>query len=160
MDNLISLNYFQGLLHLPYVNLQSASTASSGKAIDMHQAQIERQIAIYQKEYLRIVFGSEVVPTEVLELLQDDVTFVSPVANYVFCKVLPMYQSMATASGEKVKGAEGSTVADYQGRMAMAWNQMVHMNEVIRETLDAAGLDATYPTDYNHPVYKLQSHIW
>lgn len=160
MDNLINLNYFQGLLHLPYVNLQSASTASSGKAIDMHQAQIERQIAIYQKEYLRIVFGSEVVPEEVIDMLQDDELFISPIANYVFCKVLPMYQSMATASGEKVKGAEGSTVADYQGRMTYAWNQMVYMNALIRERLDTEGVADTYPTDYNHPVYKLQSFIW
>jgi hypothetical protein len=63
-------------------------------------------------------------------------------------------------SGEKIKGADTSTVADYQGRMAQAWNQMVYMNALIREALEDAGLDATYPTDYNNPIYKLQSHIW
>ena len=160
MDNLIDLNYFQGLLHLPYVNLQSASTASSGKAIDIHQQQLERQIAIHQSDYLTRMFGSEVVPEVVESLLIDDLLFISPLANYVFCQVLPYWQTKATASGEKKKGTTDSTTADYQGRMLMAWNQMVYMNAAIREKLEDEGVALTYPTDYNSPIYKLQSEIW
>lgn len=160
MENIIDLNYFQGLLNLPYVSIQSTSTASSGKAIDTHQQQLERQIAIHQKDYLKRLFGSEVVPSEVESLLIDDILFISPIANYVFCQVLPYWQTKATASGEKKKGSTDSTTADYQGRMLMAWNQMVYMNAAIREKLEEEGLDLTYPTDYNSPLYKLQSEIW
>lgn len=160
MDNLITLEYFQGLLELPYVKLQSASTQSSGKAIDINQQQIERQISIFQKEFLVKLFGSETVPSEVESLMIDDVLFISPIANYVFCQVLPYYQSRATASGEKKKGAENSTSVDYHGRQLMVWNQMVYMNAAIREALDSAGLDSTYPTDYNDPIYKMAHEIW
>ena len=160
MDNLIDLQYFQGLLHLPYVNIQSASTASSGKAIDIQQQQLERQIAIHQKDYLARMFGSEVVPAEIEELLIDDILFISPLANYVFCQVLPYYASKSTAAGEKKKGANQSTDMDYQGRQLLAWNQMVYMNALIREKLEDEGLSSTYPTDYNSPIYKLQSEIW
>ena len=160
MENIIDLNYFQGLLNLPYIGVQSTSTASSGKAIDIHQQQLERQIAIHQKDYLKRIFGSEVVPSEVESLLIDDILFISPIANYVFCQVLPYWQTKATASGEKKKGSTDSTTADYQGRMLMAWNQMVYMNAAIREKLEEEGLDLTYPTDYKSPLYKLQSEIW
>lgn len=160
MTNLIDLNYFQGLLHLPYANLQSASTASSGKAIDIQQQQLERQISIHQKDYLTRMFGSEVVPTEVEDLLIDDVLFVSPIANYVFCQILPYYASRATASGEKKKGASSSTDMDYQGRQLLAWNQMVYMNGLIREKLEELGKENEYPTDYNSAIYVLQSEIW
>lgn len=160
MDNLIDLQYFQGLLHLPYVNIQSTSTASSGKAIDIQQQQLERQISIHQKDYLTRMFGSEVVPEEVESLLIDDIFFVSPIANYVFCQILPYYASKSTAAGEKKKGASQSTDMDYQGRQLLAWNQMVYMNGLIREKLEEEGLSLTYPTDYKSSIYKLQSEIW
>jgi hypothetical protein len=158
MENLIDFNYFQVSLYLPYVNLQSG-TGGSAAGINKHKEQLDRQIAIYQKEFLTLLFGSEVIPEEVAAMVVDDILFVSPIANYVYCKVLPDYASRSTASGEKVKGAEASETADHYGKVCNAWNQMVYMNAIIRETLDKAGKDATYPTDYNNPIYKLKSFI-
>lgn len=163
MRALIDLNFFQGSLHLPYVNLQSASTASSGKAIDIHQQQLERQIAIHQKDYLKRFFGKDLtdeefdnLPENIQSLIVDMNLNISPIANYVYCRILPDYASKSTNAGEKTKKSENSTDTSYQAKLILAWNRMVEMNGEIREAMYTEGLEDTYTTDYTDPIYKLQ----
>lgn len=163
MRALIDLNFFQGSLHLPYVNLQSASPASSGRAIDTKQQQLEREIAIYQKDYLKRLFGEDItdaqfeeLPENIQALIVDTNLNISPIANYVYCRVLPDYASRTTQAGEKRKGSENSTDTSYQAKLILAWNRMVEMNGEIREAMYTEGLEDTYITDYTDPIYKLQ----
>lgn len=163
MRALIDLNFFQGSLHLPYVNLQSASPASSGRAIDTKQQQLEREIAIYQKDYLKRLFGEDItdaqfeeLPENIQALIVDTNLNISPIANYVYCRVLPDYASRTTQAGEKTKRSESSTDTSYQAKLILAWNRMVEMNGEIRESMYTEGLEDTYTTDYTDPIYKLQ----
>lgn len=161
MENLITIQYFTGQLALPYVNLLSSGNAASAGAINKEQAELERHIARYQKEYLLLMFGLEVVPDVegVQEILADDHIYVSPIANYVFCRVIPMYASRSTMAGEKQKKGFESEHTNYHSKMTLVWNDMVRMNAAIRELIYKDGKDAEYPTDYNNYIYSIQSYV-
>jgi len=159
MENQITTDYFWGAFALPYINLTGTTSYASGQAIDKEQQELERYITKYQKEYLTKLFGGELIPDEVAHLVNDAYAKFSPITNYVFCKVLPFYQSRATAAGEQIKTSEHSTNTNYQDRLFLIWNDMVRQNVAIREVLVNAGLDTDYPTDYNDMIYKIQYYI-
>jgi hypothetical protein len=159
MDNQITIDYFRGALSLPTINLKGRSTLGQASVISDEQAEIERYIAIYQKEYLTKMFGSEIIPDEVAAMVNDTTLFVSPIANYVFFKVLPTYQSRSTVSGERVKTGEGSAVTEYTEKAYLIWNEMVDKNIAIREALYNEGLDTTYPTRYTVDIYARKSFL-
>jgi hypothetical protein len=161
MERLITTEYFRNEpLALPYISLSAGYQTPSARSIDKEQTNLERQIDIYQKEFLTLLFGSEVAPTEAESLLVDADLLRSPIANYVYCHVLPQYQARATNAGVKQKNAEISETVDPLPKMCRAWNEMVRMNAAIRKALDDAGKDDTYPTDYNDPIYHLMTEIW
>ena len=151
MDNIIDYQYFWGKLKLPYLNISPFKDTPSSQIASNEIMELNRNIARYQKEFLINLFGSEVVPSEVTDYLTDVVSFISPLANYVFCKILPTNQSTATASGVTVKQTEVSQVVLSQSKYSDAWNEMVEMNLIIRGKLDELKLTDTYPVDMYFP---------
>jgi hypothetical protein len=159
MDNLINNRYFTGLLELPDTQVNAALDTPSGDAVTYQNDKLMVSISKYQKKLLVKLFGSEVVPSEVADLLVDETTLTSPIANYVFCNVIKDYQSASTMQGEQIQSAQDTIRISYKNKQDEAWNEMVEMLGEIRETLSAAGLDETYPTDYNIDIYRLSYFI-
>jgi len=158
MENQIDLKYFYGLLALPYANMSQYQSGPSASAVDTEQAEIDRYIKRYQKEFFVKLFGSDAIPDVegVAELLVDEETLVSPIANYVFCQVLPIYQSRATLAGEELKGNDNGQRTNYSDKYCMAWNDLVRMCADIRDVIYSAGLHDTYPTNENDDIYKFK----
>lgn len=159
MENKIDNRYFSGLLELPLIQKQADFDTPSGDAISTENDRLNIYIAKYQKKLLVKLFGSEVIPASVETLLADESTLTSPIANYVFCNIIPIYQSQLTESGEKIHNTERSTSISYKNKQDEAWNDMVEMLGVIREQLYNEGLEETYPTDFNDEIYKLSYFI-
>ena len=155
MENQIDTSYFWGKLSLPYVTLKGTTSLISGTVIDKEQLELERYIVIYQKEFLTALFGSEVIPATVESYLKNDSLKTSPIANYVFCKVLPNYQSRSTASGEK------NNNEDYAGKYFAVWNEMAKQCRKIREVLYNADYtnETKYPTDYTNEIYRVLWYV-
>ena len=149
MDNLIDSGYFWGKLKRSYLNISPYNNTPSAKIAASEQDELTKYISIYQKEYLTQLFGSNVVPDdeEIKALLFDSTLQISPIANYVFCKLLLSSQSKSTASGVTVKATENSTLVSYQDLYSQAWNEMVKFNITIRSKIDELGLTDTYPVD-------------
>lgn len=159
MENKIDSRYFHSLLELPNLTVEAEINSPSGNEVSDNTTEINRYIQKFQKKLLVKLFGSEVIPTEVENLMIDEATLTSPIANYVFCNVMTKYQSRLTESGEKIHSAIDSVSISYKNKMDEAWNDMVEMLGEIRETIYNANLEDTYPTDYESEIYKLSYFI-
>jgi len=159
MENKIDSRYFHSLIELPLSLTQAENGTPSDGAIDDFMSRLDQQIAKHQKKLLIKLFGSDIIPESVLELIVDENTLTSPIANYVYCNVITAYQSNSTDSGEKIHSAETSISISVKNKMDEAWNDMVEMLGDIRESLYNNGLEAIYPTDYNSEIYKLSYFI-
>ena len=159
MENQIDLKYFYGLLALPYANMSQYQSGPSSQAVDTEQSELTRYIKRYQKEFFIKLFGEDAIPDDIdglTALLVDEETLVSPIANYVFCQVLPIYQSRATAAGEELKGNDNGQRTNYSDRYCMAWNDMVRMCADIRELIYDAGKHDDYPTNASEDIYTFK----
>lgn len=75
----------------------------------------------------------------------DNALLQSPIANYIYVKVLQSRDSQTTGIGEAFQIAENTIRTDAGPKMVNAWNQMVEWNTFLHEYLVAN--ETTYP-DY------------
>ena len=157
MDNKVNKEYFRGLRHIPLVNVVGTVSGGSVAGVDNVLQELERYISIYQKQYLIDMFGSEVIPTTagVSDLLNDNVNCVSPIADYVFCKYMPILKSQQTNQTQDGKNA-GMYDADFREKYRIVWNEMVGKNIAIQELIYAAGDEETYPSKYYSELFKYE----
>lgn len=154
MANIIDYTYFVGDINLP----QGGS--SDG------QAYIDRFITIYETEFLQMVLGYDLwkaftdglaagSPDQKWIDLRDGKQFadlslqnkkwigfkntnlVSPIANYVYCKIMEDMQTHTTSIGEAQNAAENAVIVSASHKIVNAWNRMVEMNLVLKDFLDA-----------------------
>lgn len=138
MENKIDSTYFWGRLKIGGILNQNSS--AQGVANKNKTNDIDRYISKYQKEYLLYLLGVKVyenVPDEIMALIVDEESGISPIANYVFCKYQMDTATFPTASGQKKLTAANTTEADIRPVIAAAWNEMVDMNQIIHQTLYA-----------------------
>lgn len=159
MENKIDSRYFHGLIELPNLNIQADYDSTSGDEVSSNANAIEMAIAEYQQELLIKLFGSEVIPTEVETLIVRENILKSPIADYVFCKLIPEYQSQSTTSGEKQHGASDSISVSYQEKYFTVWNRLVKSCLNMRKVLYDAGKHSTYPTYENEDIYNYKSFL-
>ena len=159
MDNLIDKTYFYGLITLPFLNLNAEVDTPSEGVIFSEEEELNAQIAYYQKRFLKKLFGSEVVPDLVADMLVDRKLRKSPIANYVFCNLLMKYEQQNTAQGVKTTTGENTQANNYKWVIDEAWNEMVEMNGEIREYMSENGIDYEYPTNYECEIYNLSYFI-
>lgn len=150
MESLIDINYFRyGNIQLPYVNIQSWINTPSDSTINDEQLELERYIAIYQKEYLTKIFGSNTIPDEetIKSLLVNEELLTSPIAMYVYCRIIPYYQTKATPSGNIAFNNTNSTNVEVRPLIDLIWNEMYPINVQIRVELERLKLEESYKID-------------
>lgn len=159
MDNLIDSRYFHGLIELPNLNIQAEFESPSGDEVTTNSNAIDMAITEHQQELLIKLFGSEVVPTQVESIIVREPILKSPIADYVFCKLIHEYQSQSTISGEKVHGATDSVSVSYQEKYFVVWNRLVKSCIQMRKVLYDAGIHSTYPTLDDEDIYEYKSFL-
>ena len=153
MDNLIDNSYFWGGLKLTTTATALTGTPSQ-RSISGSDEMLNMDIAKYQLEFLTKLFGSDVAPESVLPILLNETLKMSPIANYVFCKIAETRTEAIAGSQYKKEGSEINN--DYvRAKYLQAWNQMVRTCKTINKYMVDNSLDTTYPTDSTADIYEL-----
>jgi hypothetical protein len=155
MANVTTSAMFKGAIMLP----NTGSTYSEGQ-------QLATFIAQYEAEFIKTFFGYDlgtalianigsVTPDADLDRILDGDTYVdssgvtqewigfsnallqSPIANYIYCKILQARDSQTTGIGEAFPIAENTIRTDAGPKMVNAWNQMVLWNISLYEFMVA-----------------------
>lgn len=163
MANVTTAAMFKGAIMLP----NTSTSYPEGQ-------QLATFIAQYEREYIITLFGytmgtalianiGSVTPdpdldkilfgdtyTDSQNIVQEWIGFSntqlqSPIANYVYCKVLQTRDSQTTGIGEAFPIAENTIRTDAGPKMVNAWNQMVEWNYYLHEYIKAN--ESVYP-DY------------
>lgn len=135
---------FYGILSLG-ANLQYVSPAEGGVTTAANRSDIEMQISVYEPEYLALMFGtdfrdalydyyhSETQEEErfdtLLSLLKGEESGVSPVAAYIYFRVLETRNTQVAETGVSVSAGEGA--ASCIPHQVQAWSVMVKANRAI-----------------------------
>lgn len=117
---------------------------SSGRATAMQDkaSDIDFSIAKFEPQYLRMVMGSEVYEEyksdmdnakwqPLIDRLVDSVNFISPIANYVYCKHKHTNYVETNGKTDYIAKADNMTVISPTERYKIAWNDMVEMNNIL-----------------------------
>lgn len=136
---MIDYTFFQDGLLMVDGAMALATPSPTNGAI---AGRIESFIELYEPEYLCKLLGEELYndflvngETDKWEdfkhklVAENNVTKVSPIANYVYFHLVRNSQSMATINGVKKDGE--SNLVNPQSKMITAWNDMVYMNRRI-----------------------------
>ncbi len=136
MENKINETYFWGRLKI--AGILNVNSSAQGIANKNKTTEIQRYISKYQKEYLLYLLGVKVyedVPNEIMELIIDEASAISPMANYIFCKYQIDTATFPTPSGQKKLTVNNTQEEDIRPTIAAAWNEMVDMNQIIHQKL-------------------------
>jgi hypothetical protein len=154
MANIIDYSYFIREINLPQTGNPDG------------QSTVTNFITLYEKELLQLVLGYdlwkaftaglvEVTPAQKWKDLRDGKEFtnlsgknkkwegfkntdlVSPIANYVYYKVMENNATQTTTIGEVSTNKENAASVSPVLKMVNAWNRMVDMICVLKEFLDA-----------------------
>lgn len=141
MNNLIDDSYFWGERHLPKLSGSTSNTLS--QASRAMASEIEMYIAKYQKYYLEAMFGdvvAENLPDELAEMLFDEQTKTSPIADCVYFFVMREQNSgVMLPTGNKNLTIQNAQMANPTPKMVKAWNEMVRQNLAIHKKLYELG---------------------
>ena len=131
MTNLIDERYFWGSLTIPNLTQNRIGVAQMQTVASVN-VDIQRYIAVYQKQYLLEMLGETLAATiteeKALGLFVDEALLLSPLANYVFFHYMRDNASSNTPTGEKKMNVVNAINISSSGRIANAWNKMVAMN--------------------------------
>ena len=131
MTNLIDERYFWGSLNIPNLTQNRIGVAQMQTVASVN-VDIQRYIAVYQKQYLLEMLGETLAATiteeKALALFVDEALLLSPLANYVFFHYMRDNASANTPTGEKKMSVANAINISSSGRIANAWNKMVALN--------------------------------
>lgn len=137
MHNLIDDSYFWGERHLP--KLSGVTSTTLGRASQAMASEIEMYIAKYQKYYLEAMFGETVanaLPDEIAEMLFDEETKTSPIADCVYFFVMAEQNSgVMLPTGNKTLTIQNTAMTNPSPKMVKAWNAMVRFNLALHKKL-------------------------
>jgi len=139
MENKIDETYFWGRLKI--AGILNVNSSAQGIANKNKTTEIQRYITKYQKEYLLYLLGVKVyenVPDEIMAIIIDEASAISPIANYIFCKYQIDTATFPTPSGQKKLSVNNTQEEDIRPTIAAAWNEMVDMNQIIHQKLYVA----------------------
>ncbi len=145
MEHLIDKNYFWGALYI--ADLSEAREA----------AELDRYIAKYQKEYIKRMFGAaysvlDELQEELADLVRDETTLTSPIANFVYFHYQRDKATVSTASGEKQINIQSTANVSPNEKIVRAWNDMVTANADIHSLL-YDGTVTMDGVDYMEDIY-------
>lgn len=126
MENLIDKNYFWGGIALP--NMSE----------DDELSELDRYIALYQKQYLEKMFGEEIaanLPDELAALLRDEELLTSPIADYVYFHHNRDKATVTAMAGEKAMIIQNTQTVTPNEKLVRAWNRMVDFNSKLHNKL-------------------------
>ena len=111
---------------------------------------IDEGIEYYEPKFLEMVLGYDIAQeyitgigedtpaqkwVDLRDKLYDTTNKRSPVANYVFCRILNDSQTVVTRAGNVVGKSDESTVVSYYNKIQNAWNEMCPMVERLYDWL-------------------------
>ena len=132
----------------------TASTIGTTQQVGINNKLSKFQLFInkYQKKYLESMFGKTLaanLPNELKELLYDEETKTSPIANYVYFFYQRANETRTTAAGEKKLTVQNTVPTSNYPKRVQAWNEMVARNIEIHNDLSELGtLEYAEPLDY------------
>lgn len=155
MTNLIDERYFWGSITIANLTQNRIGVAQMQTVASVN-VDIQRYIAVYQKQYLLEMLGETLADTiteeKALALFVDEALLLSPLANYVFFHYMRDNASANTPTGEKKMSVANAINISSSGRIANAWNKMVAMNGAAQY---AMSLDNTI--DYDVVVNEIDT---
>ena len=122
-------------------------------AIEMKN-RMEQYAEIYEKRFLTAMLGPEYATllsenASLKELIFNQDTYTSPVANYVYYKLWEDSISENTMSGNKIVTADGSQVAINVAKMVNIWNLM---RDMVIDILMETDVEGIVP-DFSHEIF-------
>ena len=156
MNNLIDDSYFWGERHLP--KLKNTESVTLSQAAQNMSSEIDMYIAKYQKYYLEAMFGEDIaadLPDDIAEMLYDEETKASPIADCVYFKVMAEQNSgVMLPTGNKTIAIQNNQITNPTPKMVQAWNEMVRFNLNLHKKLyelETIG-DINWQTDINEVI--------
>ena len=122
-------------------------------AIEMKN-RMEQYAEIYEKRFLTAMLGAEYATllsenASLKELIFNQDTYTSPVANYVYYKLWEDSISENTMSGNKIVTEDGSQVAINVAKMVNIWNLM---RDMVIDILMETDVEGIVP-DFSHEIF-------
>lgn len=156
MENIIDERYFWGEIKIAGIESAPLGTTQA-IAINKKNNEFNKFIAKYQKKYLTEMFGSDLaaaLPNELKELVYDEETLTSPIANYVYYFYQRANATQTTAAGEKKLTVVNTSVSSPASKMCLAWNEMVAENcKIHKDLYDIETLEYETPLSYLNDIY-------
>lgn len=159
VNNVVDSSYFFGVLTLG-ANVQYSTPNAGGITAGANRTLLQRHIATFEREYLRLMLGADLTETLYNYLNRDDAVSeeeslesllvllrgnggISPVAAYIYFRILETNNAHMTETGVAIgAGEDAKSPLPLQVR---AWNIMVDGNlEVLDYLQDCDDLSATY----------------
>lgn len=156
MHNLIDDSYFWGERHLP--KLKNTESVTLSQAAQSMSSEIDMYIAKYQKYYLEAMFGEDIaadLPDVIAEMLYDEETKTSPIADCVYFKVMAEQNSgVMLPTGNKTIAIQNNQITNPTPKMVHAWNEMVRFNLNLHKKLYELKTigDINWQTDINKVI--------
>lgn len=136
---MIDNTYFVGILDVP-----NQTTEVGGVTDTSNLTALNRAIAIYQAEFMRLLVGdlyADFLKNEdgkwddlIVRLVDSDLK-ISPIANYVFFKYYPQLTNPNTGAGVAYNKVENQGI-DNRRRLTEVWNDMILFLERYDGVLD------------------------
>jgi len=133
MNPLIDERYFWGITEIS--SLKQVNSAAPGSASSEKANKLSRYIGKYQDEFILKCFGSLDLDSQYIDMLYDETTAISPIANYVYVMFKMENMSFATASGQKKLTTPNTIIVDERPQIVAAWNDMVDQIQRIHNTI-------------------------
>lgn len=165
MANVTTASMFTGSIFLP----NTSTNYAEGQQLAQFIVQYERQ---YLLDYFGYTLGTAIInnigsgtPDADLDKIIEGDTFIddegitqgwigfsntfllSPIANYIYCKVQQQRDSLSTGVGEMFPIAENNIRTDAGAKVTNAWNEMCDMNYMLHKYMKA-NEDVTAYADY------------
>jgi len=162
MHNLIDDSYFWGERHLP--KLKNTESVTLSQAASAMSSEIDMYIAKYQKYYLQAMFGDTIaadLPDEIAEMLYDEETKTSPIADCVYFKVMKEQNNgVMLPTGNKTLTIQNTQITNPKSKLVDVWNAMVDFNKNLHQKLSEMGTigDLNYETDIYNVLVEMYAH--
>lgn len=155
MDNIIDDSYFWGERYIP--KLANTSSQVLGQAALSMKNDLDMYIAKYQKYYFEAMFGTNTPAAALIDLIRDEDTKTSPLADIVYYFYQRDKASATMPSGEKAIALQNSIIATAAQKAEKAWNDAVRFNRALHEKWYSDGtitVEGGNDIDYINTIYN------